>query len=127
MSVGVLLLTHEGIGNSLLAAARRVLRVLSLKVAVLEVPWDSREAEKRAFQQALRELDEGEGVLVLADIYGATPFNLAREGEPGRTLRRVSGVNLPMLLRVLNYPDRRLDDLAEIACEGGRSGVVRDD
>lgn len=128
MSVGVLLVTHEGVGSSLMAAARRVMRVVPAKVGVFEVPWEVGDGEicTRTLRQELRELDEGKGVLVLCDIYGATPFNLAAEHEPGRTLVRVAGLNLPMLLRVLNYPEKGLRELAEIARDGGRSGVVMD-
>ncbi len=128
MSVGVLLATHDGIATSMLAAARRVMRVLPLKVDIFEVPWDVGDAEvrTRALRQSLRELDEGMGVLVLADLYGASPFNLAAEHEPGRTVVRVAGLNLSMLLRVLNYPELALRELAEVARDGGRSGVVID-
>jgi len=128
VSVGILLVTHEGIASSLMAAARRVMRVMPLKVGIFEVPWDVGEGidSSRTLRQELRELDEGKGVLVLADLYGATPFNLAAEHEPGRTLMRVAGLNLPMLLRVLNYPEKGLQELAEVARDGGRSGVVID-
>ena len=128
MSVGILLVTHEGIASSLMAAARRVMRVMPLKVGIYEVPWDVGDSDvsTRALRQELRELDEGKGVLVLADLYGATPFNLAAEHEPGRTLMRVAGLNLPMLLRVLNSPEKGLQELAEVARDGGRSGVVID-
>lgn len=128
MSVGILLVTHEGIASSLMAAARRVIRVMPLKVGVFEVPWEVRDGEMctRTLRQELRDLDEGSGVLVLADIYGATPFNLTAEHEPGRTLLRVTGLNLPMLLRVLNYPEKNLQELAEVARDGGRAGVVID-
>lgn len=128
MSVGVLLVTHEGIGSSMMAAARRVMRVVTLKVGVFEVPWEVGDGDicTRTLRQELRDLDEGKGVLVLADLYGATPFNLAAEHEPGRTLMRVAGLNLSMLLRVLNYPELGLQELAEVARDGGRSGVVID-
>jgi mannose PTS system EIIA component len=128
VTVGILLVTHEGIASSMVAAARRVMRLMPLKVGVFEVPWEVRDGEvcTRTLRQELRELDEGQGVLVLADIYGATPFNLTAEHEPGRTIMRVTGLNLPMLLRVLNYPEKGLQELAEVARDGGRSGVVID-
>lgn len=128
MSVGILLVTHEGIGSSMMTVARRVMRVIPTKVGIFEVPWDVGDGDicTATLRQELRDLDEGKGVLVLADIYGATPFNLAAEHEPGRTLLRVAGLNLPMLLRVLNYPEKGLKELAEIARDGGRSGVVID-
>ncbi len=128
MSVGVLLVTHPGIGSSILAAAQRVLRVMPLKVSVFEVPWDvdDREAYARRLNQELRELDQGQGVLALVDLYGASPFNMAVSQEPGRTVSRVSGLNLPMLLRVFNYAEKDLDGLVAVARDGGRNGVIGD-
>jgi PTS system ascorbate-specific IIA component len=74
-----------------------------------------------------RDLDQGEGVLVLADLYGATPCNIGLSlGALGVKLRCVSGLNLPMLLRVLNYSEKSLPELAEIAATGGRGGIFID-
>ena len=128
MTVGVLLVTHEGVGGAIAAAAKVVMPTLPLRLGVFEVPWESRDREfdARALRLALRQLDQGEGVLVLADIFGATPFNMAAENDPGCIEMRVSGLNLPMLLRVLNYPEKNLRELAEAARDGGRAGVVLD-
>ncbi len=126
MSVGILLVTHDGVGTSLLAAARTVLRVLTAPVDVLEVGWacDPQDLRHRA-NVLLRELDQGEGVLVLTDIFGATPANVVADLEHGRKLARVSGLNLPMLLRALTYcNDCGLEKLTEAAREGGRNGVI---
>lgn len=73
----------------------------------------------------LETLDQGEGVLVLTDLYGSTPANVAVAllGEYGR-LRVIAGVNLPMLLRALNYASSDLDTVAEKALQGGRGGVL---
>jgi PTS system ascorbate-specific IIA component len=128
MAVGILLVSHEGIASGLLASARRILRLVPAHVEVVEVPWELSDDGRAQAQVrgAIRGLDEGEGVLVLADLYGATPFNLVSAHEPGRQVARISGLNLPMLLRVLNYPDKSLRDLAEIARDGGRAGVAID-
>jgi len=126
MSVGILLVTHDGVGASLLSAARTVLRVLTTSVEVLEVGWrcDPDQLRHQA-NGLLRSLDQGEGVLVLTDVYGATPANIASDLEHGRKLARVSGLNLPMLLRVLTYcNDFGLEKLAEAAREGGRNGIT---
>lgn len=127
MSVGVMLVTHIGVAGPLLDAAQRVLKVLALKVGTLEVPWDA-EPHQLAHRanQLLRDLDNGQGVLILTDLYGATPANVSEKLEPCRQLRRVSGLNLPMLLRVLTYSDLKLDALADIALEGGRAGIISD-
>lgn len=127
MSVGVMLVTHAGVATPLLEAAQHVLKVFALKVGLLEVPWAA-EPQQLVHQanQLLRDLDSGSGVLILTDVYGATPANITERLEPCRKLRRVSGLNLPMLLRVLTYSDLKLDPLADIACEGGRAGILSD-
>ena len=69
-------------------------------------------------------VDNGRGVLVLTDIYGASPSNLAMKLlEPGR-IEGVAGVNLPMLLRALTYRDRDMETLVTRAVAGGRDGVL---
>lgn len=129
MTVGILLVTHEGIGTALVAVAGRLLRPLPLKVEAFEVPFDADpEALLPAASAALRRVDGGDGVLVLTDLYGASPSNLAaRVARLGTPARRVSGLNLPMLLRVLNYPELPLQELPAVAAAGARIGVIHDD
>ena len=77
---------------------------------------------------AMRRVDSGNGVLVLTDLYGATPSNLAaRLARLGTPVRRVSALSLPMLLRVMNYADLDLDDLPAVAAAGSRNGAITDD
>ncbi len=128
MSVGVPLLTHQAMGDALVTAAHHVLGKFPLPLQVLEVAADAepdsalRDASLRA-----RALDQGDGVLVLSDLYGATPCNIAqRLGSLGFRTHCVSGLNLPMLLRVLNYPEQDLDQLAQTAANGGRCGICID-
>jgi PTS system ascorbate-specific IIA component len=129
MAVGILLITHEGIGSALVAAATRLLRQLPLKTEAFEIPWDGdAEALLPAASAALRRVDDGDGALLLTDLYGATPSNLAaRLARIGTPVRRVSALNLPMLLRVMNYADLALDELPAIAAAGARNGVIQDD
>ncbi len=128
MSVGVLLMTHEAMGAALIGAARHVLGTLPLSVDVIEVQAsaDPDHTLTHAARHA-RSLDAGDGVLVLTDLYGATPCNVAqRLPTLGLTTHCVSGLNLPMLLRVLNYPEQSLDELAQTAASGGRGGIFID-
>jgi PTS system ascorbate-specific IIA component len=129
MAVGVLLITHEGIGTALLAAATRLLRQLPLAAEAFEVPFDGDpDTLLPAASAALRRMDGGQGVLVLTDLYGATPSNLAAKlARLGTPVRRVSALNLPMLLRVMNYSDLDLDELPRIAAAGARNGTILDD
>ncbi len=129
MSVGILLLTHEGIGTALMAAATRLLRQLPLKTEAFEVSYDAdADVLLPAASSALRRVDTGAGVLILTDLYGATPSNLAAKlAQLGTPVRRVSALNLPMLLRVMNYADLDLDELPAVAAAGARNGVIQDD
>jgi mannose PTS system EIIA component len=130
MSVGILLVTHAGIGSALVAVATALLRGnLPLKVEAFEVPFDGEpDALLPQASAALRRVDGGHGVLILTDIYGATPSNLAaRLARIGTPARRVSALNLPMLLRVMNYAELPLDELPAVAASGARNGVIHDD
>ena len=129
MSVGILLITHEGIGHALLAVATRLLRKLPLETAAFEVPFDGDvDALLPQASATLRKVDGGHGVLVLTDLYGATPSNIAAKlSRLGTPVRRVSALSLPMLLRVMNYADLPLDELPAVAAAGARNGVIHDD
>lgn len=128
MSVGVLLLTHSGVGPGLLGAARGVMGPLPLRTAAVEAGFGEEcDNVVRRAGAAIRELEQGAGVLVLTDLYGATPSNVAAKlANLGCRMRRVSGVNLPMLLRVMNYAEQDLDELVATATTGARNGVVID-
>ena len=129
MAVGILLVTHPGIGPALIAVATRLLRQLPLKTEAFEISFDADpEALLPAASAALRRVDDGQGVLVLTDLYGATPSNLAAQlARLGTPVRRVSALNLPMLLRVMNYAELDLDELPAVAAAGARNGVIHDD
>ena len=124
MSVGVLLVTHPGIGTAIMQSAKRIIDDCPLQTKCLEVPLDTGLARTRENALSLiHTLDEGQGVLVLTDIYGATPNNLSRQFAQRERVAVLAGLNLPMLVRVYNYPDGSLKTLCEKALEGGTRGV----
>ncbi|KRG46945.1 PTS fructose IIA subunit family protein [Stenotrophomonas panacihumi] len=129
MACGILLITHPGIGTSLLQVATTLLRQLPLKTEAFEVPFDADlDVLLPQASAALRRVDGGEGVLVMTDLYGASPSNLAgRLARLGTPVRRVSALSLPMLLRVMNYPEQGLQDLPATAAAGTRNGAIVDD
>ncbi len=129
MAVGILLLSHQGVAQPLLAAARRLLGALPLATEVFEAAWDGdADAQLPQASAVLRRVDGGDGVLMLVDLYGATPARLAEKlSRLGTPAHRVSGLSLPMLLRVQNYPEQDLDELTRTAAAGARNGVVIDD
>ncbi|KRG67968.1 PTS sugar transporter subunit IIA [Pseudoxanthomonas dokdonensis] len=129
MACGILLITHPGIGTAMLSVAGVLLRNLPLKAEALEVPFDADlDSLLPLASAALRRVDDGEGVLVLTDLYGASPSNLAaRVAQLGTPVRRVSALSLPMLLRVMNYSEQGLNELPATAAAGARNGVIHDD
>ncbi len=127
MSVGILIVTHGRIGGELVDVARSLLGgELPLSTRAISMPNDCDNGVALAdAQRCIDALDSGDGVLVLTDLYGATPSNIcARLATLTGHLRRVSGLNLPMLLRVQNYSGQTLAELAETAFSGGRNGIV---
>lgn len=130
MNVGVLLITHPGVATVLLNTARNMLGQCFLQTDILEVPLDAPLDDiNRKAVAALNKLDQGDGVLLLCDIYGSTPCNVAKAlDNPALNkhckVRLVAGVNLPMLVRVLNYVDLDLNALANKAASGGRDGIM---
>ena len=123
MTCGILLVTHPGVGTALLDVATRLLRQLPLKTEAFEVPFDADlDALLPLASAALRRVDGGDGVLILTDLYGASPANLAGQlARLGTPVRRVSALSLPMLLRVMNYPEQGLDQLPATAAAGTRN------
>jgi len=126
MSVGVLLITHDDIGSSLLESLRKMLGgSLPLSVKVLPIRYEN---EPLAFcyhaQNLCQSLNDGHGVLVLSDFYGATPCNIANSLIPNYRVRVVAGVNLPMLVKIMNEPEADLDTMASRALAGGCQGVL---
>lgn len=125
MTVGLLLITHNDIGSALLGTASRMLGSCPLQARALEVTEDSeRDWLRTRAQEMAEQIDTGEGVLVLTDMFGSTPANIANGLRTGSGLRVLAGVNLSMLVRVLNYPALPLTDMADKAFSGGRDGVL---
>jgi len=123
--IGVLIVTHGDIGTSLLASANQILGSTQTQVATLSV-WRADDIDDLVLRarDLIDGLDAGDGVLVLTDIFGATPGNVvSRLLEDGR-IEGVSGASLPMLLRVLTGRNGSLAAAVKRALSGGAEGVV---
>jgi PTS system mannose-specific IIA component len=122
--IGLLIAAHGNLGESLIQSATYVLgkRPEGLQAIDLMAYHDTDEMLKAAREQ-IDAIDLGNGVLVMADIYGATPCNtICKLLRPGR-VEAVAGVNLPMLLKALTYRNEALNLLADRTASGGQSGV----
>jgi len=124
--VGILIIAHGTLGESLIRCASHVLgsRPSQLMQIGVTVHDDPQQILLQAFK-LVKQLDQGDGVLVLSDLYGATPSNLAcKLLIPGR-VEGVAGVNLPMLVRALTYRNDPLRVVVGKAISGGAEGVVQ--
>jgi len=125
MTVNILLITHDEVGKSLLVAAINTLGFCPLTAELLPIPLDSDPIKKvDEARQKVKALNDGEGVLLLTDIYGSTPSNIACALLDEDNVRVISGINLPMLIRVLNYPTLSMDELILKAVSGGKEGIM---
>ncbi len=123
--IGLLLITHDTLGESLIQCACHVLnrrpdQLMQLGVAAGDDPKDLLPLAR----QLLALVDKGEGALILTDIYGATPSNLAAKLLDAGRIEGLAGINLPMLLRAINYRDKGMEMLLARATGGGRDGVL---
>ena len=125
MKVGILLVTHSDIGRQLLLTATSVFGKNPFQVELLSVDnFDQPNDVKGLAEKYVKFLDNGAGVLVLTDIIGTTPSNIASCINHER-IKVVAGLNLSMILNVFNYPDDSLDQLSIKALEGGIQGVSK--
>lgn len=123
--IGILLITHGTYGEALMQNVCHVLNkrpplIAQIGVAAQDDPLDLLPLA----QKLLAEVDGGEGVLLMTDIYGATPANLAMKLlEPGR-IEGVTGLSLPMLLRAITYRGKGMETMMTKAISGGRDGIL---
>ena len=124
MSVGVLIISHDGIGPAILGTATLMLNDCPLQTKLLTASrdCDPDQLTEDAIEQ-IEALNSGEGVLVLTDLFGSTPCNIAQKLSTQRHIHVVSGLNLSMLIRVFNYPKLTLEELSEKAVSGGKDGI----
>jgi len=125
MSVGLLIITHNNIGQELLNTATAMLETCPLQTEHFAIHNDCNlEDTITKASKRISNLDNGDGVLILTDMYGSTPSNIANHLSKEYNVKVISGVNLPMLIRVLNYPRLNLEQLTEKARSGGHDGIM---
>ena len=125
--IGILLLTHSNIGDALLETATDIVGPNHVPVDIFKVNHDLDLSDLTTkVTTAIKSLERGDGVLILTDLYGATPYNVAKDiGDFNTAI--VSGLNLNMLLSVLNYAESLpLDQLVSKAEGAGHIGIHSD-
>jgi mannose PTS system EIIA component len=125
MSVGILIISHDGIGESLLDTANHMIEDSPLKAKLLSASRQCDPGELlETAKSLLGELDQGDGVLVLTDLLGSTPSNIAHRLHKYASVNIVTGINLSMLIRLFNYPGLNLTDMTQKAYSGGIDGIT---
>ena len=124
--IPVLVLTHGNLASELLQAAQTIDPSLTGQTAAMSLPWDVDSDEaSRSLKKQLRELDQGEGALVLTDMFGGTATNLALPFLEPEKVEIVTGVNLPMLIKLSSLQGRSpsLDELATGLTAAGQKSI----
>ncbi len=124
--IGILIISHGTLGESLIHCASHVLNKRPPRLKQLGVTaQDDPALLLPQARNLVTELESGDGVLILTDMYGGTPSNMAAKLVIPGKIEAVAGVSLPMLIRVLNYRDRSLPVIVTKAISGGCEGVLR--
>ena len=124
--IGILILAHDPVASSFGKAISHVLGNVPAQLEWLDVANNASPPEVvDQARKRIAQLNSGDGVLVCSDVCGATPCNIATQlSEPGQ-VNVLSGLNLAMLLRAINYRNLGLDELTEKAVAGAKAGVMR--
>ena len=123
--IGILIVTHGEIGTSLLESASQILGARPAQACTLSV-WRQDDPDDLVLRagELMEQIDAGDGVLILTDIFGATPGNVVSKLLEDGKVEGVSGVSLPMLLRVLTGRNGSLAEAVQRALSGGAEGLV---
>lgn len=122
--IGILIIAHGNLGDSLIGCMTHVLGKRPDGIAAMQVAGtDSPRELVPSAQRMVAALDEGDGVLIITDIFGASPSNLAcKLLVPGK-VEAVAGANVPMLIRAITYRSRGMETLLKRVVSGGCEGV----
>ena len=124
MSIGVLIVAHDRLGEEFLRALRVIVPRIQGFEAVAVDPKQPVEEMRSAIEEALDRLEEGEGVLVLTDMFGGTPSNISLSFLGERRIEVVTGMNLPMLIKLATLREERpLDELATFIRDYGQRNI----
>ena len=128
--VNILIVTHNKIGVEILKSAETILGKCIPSVKTISIPGNLKPEELGLYADQIRSdidsLEKGDGVLILTDIFGATPSNLVHYFSSSHHVKILSGLNLPMLIRILNYAEQPLELLAKIGIVGANKGITKE-
>lgn len=124
MSIALFFVTHEGIASNLLSVGEAIVQKPNNNLSYLEIAMDaSTEEAVNTIEKKLASLSTDEGIVFITDIYGSTPSNIAQQLADKHQTHLISGVNLPMVIRLLNYRNEQTKTLLQKALDGAHLGI----
>jgi len=124
MKIGVVIVTHYRLGAEFLQALRLIVPEAPNFVSVAVDPNQPVDEMRAAIAAAIKSVEQGEGVLVLTDMFGGTPSNISLSFLEENSVAVVTGINLPMLIKLATMRDEKpLDELATFVKEYGRRNI----
>ncbi len=127
---GILIVTHNKIGEEILKSAEMIIGKTIPSIKTVSIPGCLRPDQLGSYadqiKQDIEDLQQGEGVLILTDIMGATPSNLVHYFSNDKKVKIIEGLNLPMLIRIINYAEQPLELLAKIGIVGANKGITQE-
>ena len=125
MTIGILIIAHAPLASALRACVLHVFPEVEHSLCALDVTANEPPEDTLATARIMVDQLDAPGVLVLTDVFGATPCNVAQKLVDGLNSKLIAGVNLPMLLRTVTYRHEALDSLVARALAGGTQGVMQ--
>lgn len=124
MNTALFFITHEGIASKLINIAEAIIQKTNNNLAYFEIPMDANiKLMHEAIEHNLAQLDSRNGLLIITDIYGGTPSNIAQQIANKYQADLISGLNLPMIIRLLNYREDSMASLIKMALDGAKQGI----
>ncbi|MBI1748463.1 MAG: PTS sugar transporter subunit IIA [Acidobacteria bacterium] len=124
--VGILIVTHGQLCRELIASAEMIVGEVSQHIVPVSIGWhDDVNEVHREIEQAIQAADQGEGVLILTDMFGGTPSNIALSFLEKNRIEIITGANLPMVIKLASQKDDKdLHSFAQAICEQGRKNIT---
>ena len=122
--LGIVLVAHNDFAESIKQVAEHVVGPLSDVVCVSVFPEDDIDLKRKEIQKAIRKVKQKEGVVLLTDMFGGTPSNLAISLMEEGKIEVVSGMNVPMLVKLLRMRKKPLEEAVQSSAESGRHYIM---
>ena len=118
--IGLILVTHGRLAEEFIAVMEHVVGPQKQIAAVCMAPDDNMEVKRKEILQKVKDVDSGKGVLLLTDMFGGTPSNLAISITQDKKIESLAGLNLPMLIKLASV--RQTETLQQLALSGQEAG-----